>query len=467
MKPALLFFLLFSGSLFAQNYNPFPNPNDTLVFANAQDTLRQVKIDSFFTAGAKTTYYLGKEWAAYPDSTQYSHCFFSAQNDGWMGAKIVDSANIITFESNAMSLWIDKNQPLGGSMFLGTFKRLGEIFQIHVALDSMTATGGDSLKHFSFRIDTSGHTVAQNLRFTLGKNSGILAWPDFLDTKFVDRLEFGIYKPENFTRISQSALLTVGDIYDWQVGDEFHYNYQISSQFSSYWGASILKIISRKIVADSLVYEIHYQDSQNSGIPDTIVQSYHYENVFPLSFEGPQLMVIHNQLFHFWNEEAIHINNILNGRDGISLNDTKLSNWVIPVTCYGDRGLGTYLAKHEFAKGIGEIKSESTDYTSPTSYHLRELVYYKKGAETWGTPVTINVGVDEFDERKKLIIFPNPATGVVQFSEPLSAEALLYNSSGVLIKELKRDQPSFDTSDLKPGLYFIKSTLGCGRFVKQ
>jgi hypothetical protein len=107
---------------------------------------------------------------------------------------------------------------------------------------------------------------------------------------------------------------------------------------------------------------------------------------------------------------------------------------------------------------------------------IRELVYYKKGDEEWGTPLVI-VGVDEQNISQNARIYPNPARQVinVQLSEAaLPAKIEIFNVMGSLLREfvLTEANQQISLQQLTPGLYFYrivneKEVLGSGKLVVE
>ena len=133
-----------------------------------------------------------------------------------------------------------------------------------------------------------------------------------------------------------------------------------------------------------------------------------------------------------------------------------------------------------YFKGLGGPYYHCDDFGwSPTSNLLK---YYKKGSETWGTPLSCDslrqVGLPEYSLIGKINVYPNPSLGRITISIPtglsLPGRFYLFDISGRLIKELTINQQtqSIDISEIPAGLYTYKlmSNKGevfHGRIIRQ
>ncbi|MFZ9954806.1 MAG: T9SS type A sorting domain-containing protein [Flavobacteriales bacterium] len=95
------------------------------------------------------------------------------------------------------------------------------------------------------------------------------------------------------------------------------------------------------------------------------------------------------------------------------------------------------------------------------------LMYYKKGNETWGTPLSFTTS-QETIEQIQLTIFPNPASNEVNFISShfgLNTLFQLYNSLGKLIEEKNITTSYFTYKNEKnlQGIYFYHITNANGK----
>jgi para-nitrobenzyl esterase len=77
------------------------------------------------------------------------------------------------------------------------------------------------------------------------------------------------------------------------------------------------------------------------------------------------------------------------------------------------------------------------------------------------------VGIDDelIYESRKLIIFPNPANGII--NAECKKGFKIYNSTGQLVKQNSQATPQINIADLPTGLYIVKTENQAGRFIKS
>jgi hypothetical protein len=233
---------------------------------------------------------------------------------------------------------------------------------------------------------------------------------------------------------SGQELLTYGEIYDYEPGDQFHFN----AHYLSFTGDYLYRITNIEILdkyfssnLDTVFYTRNYicKDSTNE-VPywtyffsyDTIAQSNLTGNPWEIDsiYSDPSL----------YNGRTINRNYYL----------FELETW----TYLWVKGCG--LAYHYWWSPWAAYASES------------ELVYYNKNGEEWGTPLIIT-GVENRNVLSGVKIYPNPATNFINITtlqgEPIE-EAIIYNHLGQKALEAVPVNNTVDVSKLKAGMYFIE-----------
>ena len=134
-----------------------------------------------------------------------------------------------------------------------------------------------------------------------------------------------------------------------------------------------------------------------------------------------------------------------------------------------------------YYKGLGGPYTYCTGAFDPGTAE-NKLVYYKKGSETWGTPLNcdslLHVGTEEYDIKESVKFYPNPTTGNVTITLPAATkfpcELRLTDISGRVadIFILRGNSQIIDITILKPGLYFARLLHGnelmyIGKIMKQ
>ncbi len=121
-----------------------------------------------------------------------------------------------------------------------------------------------------------------------------------------------------------------------------------------------------------------------------------------------------------------------------------LPSWRLPPVNYYYQGLG------------GPYYPQVSMWAGLVS---RELVYYEKDGETWGTPLDVS-SVEKYTKPNLVKIFPNPVreSFTVTIDPSLSGEFLLslvdVNSRSVLQQKVPSGATSINVAHLPPGIYF-------------
>jgi hypothetical protein len=271
--------------------------------------------------------------------------------------------------------------------------------------------------------------------------------------------------------------LTWQEIYNFQPGDEFH---SIFFGYGSNGGGwrKMNTILSRTDFTDSVRYSIE-ECGQNfysnppyySRFHDTVSITYSYNppNGFWLSFMPNEFSPYYSSADayqYFVNQypggrrsKFFEINAYIN-INFISGSDTC---WYENYGYYIDYEINTY------TQGLGLTYHKN--YSSEPPYYwegIEELVYYKKGTETWGTPIApdcdiiLGIGNEIHDNfASDITVFPNPMISnsriIINRVLDNTLSLLLYDFKGILLRKEVLDQSSFTLcrQELKSGLYLL------------
>jgi hypothetical protein len=115
-------------------------------------------------------------------------------------------------------------------------------------------------------------------------------------------------------------------------------------------------------------------------------------------------------------------------------------------------------SRSSFMEGCGLLKFEDSN-NGPTSIYEKNLVYYKKGNETWGLPFE-NLSLKNI-EKPLISVFPNPISNAEMLNINNNSEQyniFITNLLGeeILVKENNRGNSKIPLDNLKSGLYFVK-----------
>jgi hypothetical protein len=115
----------------------------------------------------------------------------------------------------------------------------------------------------------------------------------------------------------------------------------------------------------------------------------------------------------------------------------------------------------EYSKGLGQnvFYYNTCSQGFPNCEVGNSLVYYKKGNDSCGT-APIMTAVEQNMEKNILSLFPNPTH--TNFSVDQTGELKVYDVAGRLVKEqiVSKVKAVIDCKDLQEGIYFVKVNDG-------
>lgn len=232
--------------------------------------------------------------------------------------------------------------------------------------------------------------------------------------------------------VSSQNYSTRGEIYDYEVGDIFHFE---EDEFWTYgWLDRVINIeIIEKSVSsnfDTITYKkfVETYTTTTGGGPQGYDSFYEYRVVV-----NPDLLFI---------VDSVYYSNNYNAR--------KIS--------YIDDSYGLVDIYYRYVDGCGLANYLFRDMNGPPYEFGTAMVYFKKGDEEWGTPNPI-VGIHDLNDAKKSIkIFPNPARDIIHLSATdfIIAEVHIYDHLGRLVQLVSNNFKTIDISAFQSGLYVVE-----------
>ncbi len=260
------------------------------------------------------------------------------------------------------------------------------------------------------------------------------------------------------------------DIYNFDVGDEFHWSGGWWNGAGPTWNR-IKNVIARQVYGnmDSVKYTMEIcqilwlpQPPPNVETShDTVIESYNFLTIgnnariqnLPQTFQGGG----------YYHSSAFERNIVLPARQTQEYNSWGYSRY---SGCWVDPFEPSYDIFH-YSEGLGITYTFHQEYQLWPVNMSEAMVYYKKGSEVWGTPLAPNCSVllPVTETTKVLIpdikIIPNPVETVAEIlyegiSQP-GLHYILYNDFGqqVLIHNIHSNPFIFDRNGLSEGLYII------------
>jgi len=404
-----------------------------------------------------------------------------------LGKKMIKKADgrIFLFTRNNDTLVVYSQAPLTtGNKFCSlpnngyinattSFIELEEFLNVTDSVRTYTLQAKDSLNN------NITHPLNQTT-IKLSKNHGFIKIPDV--NLLLNDTSFYYLIGKESPQIGQQNISWI-DIYDFDVGDEFHYYGSHDTMYSggSYWYV-IKKILEKTMYDfnDSVTYlieyckrEVTYSNPQLTNIHDTITKTYSF---ISLSQDTAAGIMPH----HFYPVDTLASEYYTQ----IDLYPGRLSKGVERdnYITYGNGCWQSYSSDtafmYEYTAGLGETFFYSIGGFYWAEIWEERLVYFKKGTETWGTPVSTDcttlVPVDVIPAPEtEISIYPVPVSTNITIETPYQGQLTIQNLQGqeVIHHQITKPKTRFDISTLPSGVYLVKVTgeraVKVGKFVKQ
>jgi hypothetical protein len=403
----------------------------------------------------------------------------------WAGRKIIHrkDGDDIFINNNSDSIFLKTNASLDQSWNAFNLPNSARVIATVSRLDTLSFLGLiDSAKTIGFKVyDKTGNILdhkLNNMSVILSKNFGIVRTFNFaLFPEFEPNFYYGEGLQEyNLGGISNANAgignLTWFEVHDFQSGDEFHINYESSNwdlpgRGNAESRKTILRYLERTDFPDSIVYRAErIQSSKNTVDTNTRFEFIH-DTIRSVIKPKPEFDKLPGEILH----SEYDISNLTMNYDGwlsktepsvyTSYHQAFDSCW---SNCCSD---GCFWAD-TYIKGLGGPYYSCTNAFSMGGTE-NKLVYYKKGNETWGTPLVITA-IEEDCTTENIEIYPNPVKDVVFITVqnpdlPLVFELINIEGSIVSTVEISSVSFAFNIEKYKSGMYLYRISKNDGVIV--
>jgi hypothetical protein len=380
-----------------------------------------------------------------------SNCVGTPQGSSLLGKSILEANNEVHL------IYLTDTLHLPNHVSDSAFSNF-EGVQFYIKLDSIYYKNinnqlADSVKSYSFHLQPfSGlYWCVKDGVIEISKHNGLISFPGC----------FKNYLPGYGNTIGQTtagnvAPLTLAEIYNVHIGDEFHYNYDQSFSSSHHkTGIDNCKIISLNPLKIWRLYERKNQSGPNISIwsgSDTI-------SSFTIS-QNPQFPCFDCPTNRIVDTNNYLVNYQVRSKSYLTTDSATIGTiFCTPIldTCLWPL-IGDWSFDHiVFAKGlacVSELFSSSTQ--GNIEYESRSLFYFKKGNYSWGIPKY--VGIEDL-YLENINIFPNPTTDFLTISG-LQNKTVSWQIIDLSGRELKRgfaneENTEIDVRDFAAGVYFL------------
>lgn len=245
---------------------------------------------------------------------------------------------------------------------------------------------------------------------------------------------------------AQAQLFTKGDVYDFEIGDEFHYRHEAAGGVTGPpYTKEVIRVLNKYSSPTHLYYEMGNIDLNDStNVLNTYVDSFLLTSLNDPVIDTSSLWNFNDTIFS--HDTTITNPNFYGGMPYQRLFFTKnLPHGYEPPTWF-----------HSFVKGCGEVNYYRSQQNGALS---RSLVYSKKGSVIWGA--SLFTGISEISSLPSLEILPNPFINQLELSlsevpsTPIFFE--LYNAVGKLVlkEQLQETNTIIKVNEQLPlGVYY-------------
>jgi len=439
---------------------------------------RAIRIDSVAVAGSDSLFFTYKVVDDNP-IRPITGCYL-VNDTGWAGYKVI-------IKLNGDNLFITTK---GDSVVLKTLANLNDTWRLNelgnneyiqgtISLNTTETILGvmDSIKYIKLQAYNGTTQISHpinNLYFKISKDYGLVQ--SFRIADFP--LQTTIYTIDG---ISNPLLgiqnLTADEVYNFNVGDTFQYIYDDRWEVYSFdleYSQDVILSKNVSLTGDTLDYftdrMVHHRRFDGLSHIDT---TYFIHDTIT-----NQIILSSNYFFSTFCKDIDKFpHELYTNSTGFSeeLQDTSLNGRrykIFPTyleydspdsSCIGDFYIGRCIFDDfAFADGIGMVYD--IDHSEWGYCRNHQLVYYRKGGETWGAPLDWPkiLGIGELSKSYLgITISPNPLTSfsTLQLNTQLtSAEVVIYNMLGkeMLRKTLTGNSMEIEKGTLGSGVYFVR-----------
>ena len=468
--------LLVFSNVEAQNYEPvihnqeqfFKFVSDDFHPYSNSSKIKIAKFDSLVISGSDTVFFSNYCWRDSMYSNFQSYCILENGPD-WLGWHVKKEANgrFIFFNIYNDSI-IFETQALVGATWKLYDLPFGNTIRAEVDSIAYKSTAGinDSVKFISVHaFDINGQPISHpynDQSFELSKSNGFFKthvfWNFPLDTVALQR-------------ISNIPHHSIGDIYNYNINDEFeysHFSQSISGPGTYHW-VNKHKILNKFY---SLLMDTVYYERQTDGFTTQLVSFPPPNYVTTYHNSVDTFFITHlNQLFFIGNPEGNLYDSTMTLSSYYMDNDTTrnitfygtgggdlMFNINAIDTCYEINNFEPVRWDEVMATGIGLYSYVFNFIYLNGTYGSTNLVWYNKNGQTWGNYINVS-GIPELSINKGIRIIPNPASNEMGFINlDFNPDAILvFDMTGRMIKSYEPEEifPTADITGLNSGIYFV------------
>ena len=326
----------------------------------------------------------------------------------------------------------------------------------------------DSIKTFSLQLfDPGGNPVENPVNDRLIKISKSHGLIQFINLRDITNL---IPDSPNYSLVANDSLfpekyfLTYGDIYDFEVGDEFHYKNEDTGIGPSGTENVIRRILNKTLypAGDSVRYDVYERKWGWKYISEDSSVYYQNEDEYEWVYThlsqklfSPELLPMEAVVDddYVYNRLIYSNQDTYNGRYKVRKEGIQLLYNEGCIYLPADSYSGTF---SYFIKGCGELFNRVYQEIVKECLPCEHLVYFLKNEETWGEPLAVQ---SHHAESYTVNLYPNPAKDrIIITSQNEISQVKLFNSTGkqfLLRSKIQSNVSECNISDFPAGIYIV------------
>ena len=264
----------------------------------------------------------------------------------------------------------------------------------------------------------------------------------------------------NFFNASSQQLMTIREVFDFEVGDEFQYRNIVPNQPPN---ADRITITNKyySTSGDTLFY-IRYHDSYYTVVnwnPQPHLDYFFQTKTDTIFLVDLDSIITKSKYWAQYDSNMyVYDTNIFTNTDYC---DSLINGYHL-----GYNSFEPEIYERNFGKGLGRISDfhSSCDNLSPGVIYHNIMFYYNKNGIPGGTPDSTGVSVQEFNKEDVFEICPNPNQGrfyliaKLPSSKKCKLEIFDIQGSKVTVKMIRTGKTGIDLQGIAPGIYLLRLT---------
>lgn len=260
--------------------------------------------------------------------------------------------------------------------------------------------------------------------------------------------------------IAAQDLMTIGDIFNFEIGDEFQIEGRGLNQPPN---ADRINIIDKYYSVDSnTVFYVRFHDSYYVYVENYEAHYVFWTETDTISYTNLDTCITHSSFWVSYDTSMINY-------DTINSNSVNYCDSLINGYSYEINSFEPVYYSNVYGKGLGRLKNY---YNNPAEYSMFDnvLFYYKKNGVSCGIPDSTTVSIPENNLVNYFNIYPIPVSDFLRIENKMNIEIesiFITNLNGQILKQFDSSKTHLNVSGLTSGIYILKILSKNGELTKK